>query len=271
MSRWDTISITAHYTAQIWVRNHTPWAWRFNTSRGRLMYHASAPLFDFMTRAGLTTPPEFCIQRHRIIDARLPDLAPVQLVELAGGLSPRCLAHAQKWGIPCVDVDLPAMVRAKKQLLGPSVPQSYHQRAVDLIECDDYAAALQDVLLRQTPTVVITEGILPYFSMAHQAQIFAKIARLLRWCGGGTYLTDVHHQDEVDRLGAPAAFFRWGLHLISRTEQEALIPNFSEGQLMLQEAGFSDVVGLHPSQWHEALNLPMLRKDSGLMIYEAKI
>ena len=271
MSRWDSISITAHYTAQIWVRNQNPWAWRFDTPRGRLMYHASKPLFDAMTRVGLTTPPEFCIQRHRILDARLPDLKPVQLIELAGGLSPRCLAYAQKWGVPCVDVDLPAMVEAKRSMVGPDAPEHYRQGALDLIASEDYAADLQDVLVRGAPTVVITEGILSYFSMAHQQRIFDKIAALLRWCGGGTYMTDIHHQDEVDRLGLAAAVFRWGLHKISRTEQEALIPNFGEGQQMLEQAGFDQVVGLHPNQWHEELSLPLLRKDSGLMIYEARL
>ncbi len=271
MSRWDSISITAHYTAQIWVRNKNAWSWRFDTPKGRLMYHASKPLFDAMTRLGLTTPPEFCVQRHRIMDARLPDLSPVQLVELAGGLSPRCLAYAQKWGVRCVDVDLPAMVEAKRKLLGGDVPEHYHQASLDLIESKDYAADLQDVLLPETPTVVITEGILSYFSMTHQQQIFDRIAALLRWCGGGTYLTDIHHQDEVDRLGLAAAFFRWGLHKISKTEQQALIPNFGKGQSMLSSAGFEEVVGLHPNQWHEELSLPLLRKDSGLMIYEASL
>lgn len=271
MSRWDSISITAHYTAQIWVRNKDAWAWRFDTSKGRLMYHASKPLFDAMTWVGLTTPPEFCVQRHRIMDARLPDLAPVQIIELAGGLSPRCLAYAQKWGVPCVDVDLPNMVQAKRAMLGDDVPEHYHQAALDLIASDDYAADLQGVLVQGAPTVVITEGILSYFSVDYQQRIFDKIAALLRWCGGGTYMTDIHHQDEVDRLGLAAAVFRWGLHKISDTEQTALIPNFGVGQQMLESAGFSDVVGLHPNQWHEELSLPLLRKDSGLMIYEAKV
>ena len=146
-----------------------------------------------------------------------------------------------------------------------------HSYILDLIASDDYVADLRGVLVQGAPTVIITEGILSYFSMDQQQRIFDKIAALLRWCGGGTYMTDIHHQDEVDRLGSAAALFRWGLHKLSDTEQTALIPNFGAGQQMLAAAGFSDIVGLHPNQWHEELSLPLLRKDSGLMIYEAKI
>lgn len=271
MSRWDSISITAHYTAQIWVRARLAWAWPFDTSRGRLMYHSTKPLFSSMTRAGLTTPPEFCIQRHRIMDARLPELRPAQVVELAAGLSPRGLAFAHRHRVPCLDVDLPSMVAAKKSMLAGRAPEHYAQHPLDLLASEDYARDLQPALQRVAPTVVITEGLLPYFSADQVQQIFDRIAALLRWCGGGTYLTDIHHQDAVDRLGPTAKLFRWGLHAFSRTPQKKLIPSFEQGQQMVLAAGFDRAEGHHPSQWHQALSLPLPRKDSGLMIYEAQL
>lgn len=271
MSRWDSISITAHYTSQVWVRNDLPWAWRFNTLKGRLMYDATKPVFDLTTRKGISTPPIFCIQRHRIIDALLEQLRPAQVVELAGGLSPRCLAYSHKSGVPCVDVDLPGMVRVKARRVGPDAPDSYHLRPLDLVESTDYARDLGDVIQRQTPTVVITEGILPYFSEELQQLIFQRVADLLRFCGGGTYLTDVHHQEAVDRLGKLAAVFRWALHHISGTQQISLIPDFATGQQMMQQAGFTHVRCHRPVEWQQYLGLPQQVLDSGMTVYQARI
>ena len=269
MSRWDSISITAHYTGQIWVRAGMPWSWPFDTWRGRVMYNLSEPLFNAATRAGLNTPLQFCLQRHRILDHLVEQHRPAQMVELAGGLGPRSLAFSQKLGVPCLDVDLPDMVAFKQHLLGDVAPPSYQQRPLDLIASDDYVADLGEALQRVSPTVVVTEGLLPYFDSPQRQHIFEQIAALLRWCGGGAYLTDMHHQEAVDRMGPVGFAFRTALHHMTDTVQATLIQNMDEGRGVMQAAGFSQVSGHDPADYVDSLGVVVKDTSSGLTIYEA--
>jgi hypothetical protein len=271
-SEWDSISITAHYTAQVWARQHLPWAWHFDTLKGRIFYSAVQPLCLLASRFGITAPPDFLVQRHRIIDALVERLAPAQLIELAGGLSPRGLACSQRHGLHAIDVDLEAVVRLKASLVEKVAPPGYHLRALDLIASQDYARDLEPALQQVRPTVVITEGILPYFSIDQQRHVFSCIAGLLHSCGGGTYLTDIHHQDEVDRLPLGLArIFRWGLHQISRSPRNPMIPNFELGERLLLEAGFHRVRAHRPSDWEQELDLPHRELGSGLHVYESTV
>lgn len=271
MSRWDSVAPTAHYTAQIWVRDHLPWAHVFDTPLGRAMYSATLPAFELASRAGFTTPMAFCVQRHRVIDALIDALRPAQVVELGGGLSPRCLALAHKLGIPAVDVDLPAMVRAKAERIGDLGPDGYRLVAMDLLETPDYVAGLGASLRALSPTVVVTEGVLSYFDDAQRRRVFEQVAGLLRRCGGGVYLTDVHHEEAVMRLGPVAALFRRALHRVSGTPQQAFIHDFAAGKAMLLQAGFDAVRGHLPVEYRDALALPTRNLDSGLTIYEATV
>jgi len=271
MSRQSNISTIAHYTAQVWVRDGLPWAWRFDTARGRAMYRALRPLFELAHRAGLPTPELFCIQRHRIIDALLDRLQPRQVLDLAGGLSPRCVAYSHKHGIPCLDVDLPDMVALKGELLGGDAPAGYRLRALDLVASQDLVAGLGAALQREAPTAVITEGLLPYLSGQQQQALFVKLAALLRWCGGGVYLADVHHERDVLRLGPTASAFRRALHQFSGAAQIRLIRDPEQGRAMLQRAGFEGLECHHPADWRLPLGLPVPRQDSGLVVYEATV
>lgn len=271
-SEWDTISITAHYTAQVWARLKLPWAWRFDTPEGRVFFGAVEPLMALAARFGLTTPRDFLAQRHRIIDALVARIRPAQLLDLAGGLSPRCLAYSHKHGLPAVDVDLRAMMARKAELAGPGrLPPTYRQAALDLVASRDYVADLGPALQRVSPTLVITEGILPYFSIEQQRHVFGRVAALLRYCGGGSYLTDVHHQREADRLRGVAAVFRWGLHQIARSPRHPMIPDEPTGRELLRRAGFDEVRVHYPEQWQRELGLRLRRHDAALSIYEGKV
>ena len=269
MARWDSVSITAHCTAQIWIRNKLPGASAFDTLRGRAIYSLAHPLFAAASALGITAPHDFCVQRHRLIDALIERLGPAQLVELGCGLSPRCLAYARASGVPCVDVDLPGMLRAKSRLAGHDLPSTYRQAALDLVASDDYGADLAAVLRRGAHTVVVAEGLLSYFALPTQQKVFDRVAALLAACGGGTFLTDVHHPEEVDRLGAIGTLFRGGLGVLTRTRPGPMIASFEEGQRMLRRAGFSRVVQHHPEDWRHLVDLPVRARGSGLRVYEA--
>jgi O-methyltransferase involved in polyketide biosynthesis len=249
MSRWDTISITAHYTAQVWVRHGIAGAEAFDTLRGRVLYALAHPLFRAASALGVTAPHEFCLQRHRLIDALVDRLAPGQIIELACGLSPRCLARARATGARCVDVDLADMLELKRRLAGPGWPPGYAQAALDLMAGTDYAVALGPTLRRGLPTVVVAEGLLSYFDLDGQQTIFDRVATLLAACGGGSFLADIHHQEDLDRLGLVVPVFRRALGILTRTTPRPMVKSFEQGRAMLRRAGFTDVIAHRPADW----------------------
>ncbi len=263
------ISMTAHYTAQAWVCQGLPWARHFDTAQGRFYRRLLAPVWALGRRMGHTTPQEFLVQRHCIMDALLRRISPIQVVELAAGLSPRCLAFAQEDGIlRCIDADLPEMVATKRSLLPARLPPGYRQAALDLLGRDDYVAQLDRVYLRDAPAVVLTEGILTYFSPEQVAQVLARVAGLLRACGGGTYLTELHHGDQVDAMLLGRAF-RFCLHRLTGVPLRPLVRNRVQAESMFRQAGFDEVKVHHPRDWAAELALPIQPIDSGLRVYEA--
>ena len=48
MSRWETISITAHYTGQVWVQEQLPWAGLFDSFTGRAMHRLIGPMMPHL-------------------------------------------------------------------------------------------------------------------------------------------------------------------------------------------------------------------------------
>ena len=174
-------------------------------------------------------------------------------------------------GVPCLDVDLPAMVRAKADLVGGGAPAGYLGLPLDMIESHDYVADLGAALQRVSPTVVVTEGILSYFDAPRRQHIFDQIGALLRWCGGGAYITDIHHQEAVDRMGPVGFAFRTALHHLTKTVQSRLIQDMDEGRADLQRAGFAEVTGHDPKAYEDALGLVVKDTSVGLTIYEATL
>jgi O-methyltransferase involved in polyketide biosynthesis len=269
MSRWDRISITAHATAHIWARYGLPGAAAFDTWRGRLLYSLAHPFFVTASALGVNAPHEFCLQRHRLIDALLDRIGPQQVIELACGLSPRCLARARATGVRCIDVDLPDLLRLKASLAGPGRPPSYLQAELDLMAAPDYASALGPALRREPRTVVIAEGLLSYLDLDRQQLLFGRVAALLAACGGGCFLTDVHHQEDVDRLGLMVGLFRGALGVLTRSTPHPMIRDLEQGRAMLELAGFGEVTAHRPADWAGELDLPVRRRDSGLRVYQA--
>jgi O-methyltransferase involved in polyketide biosynthesis len=262
-SPWSGISFTAHYTAQVWARHRLPEAWRFDTLFGRRLFLALEPLFAAGRALGFPSVEEVNLARHRTIDALVEERAPAQLVELACGLSPRGLAAARR-GLPSLDLDLPAMVERKAEILRTTggAPDRYRLAALDIVRCEHYARALGPLLLPRAPTLAVAEGILIYLPLAAQRQVFARVAALLRCCGGGIFLAEVHHQLELDRLGWPARAFHEVLARITRTRRARQVADGAQGQRLLREAGFDEVL-LHRPE------LP--GPAAGLHVYEARV
>ncbi len=166
--RLDTssISFTALYTGQVWVR-HGLSEPGFRTPAGALLYGAMTPFEAVGKRLMGGNIRTFLLQRHHLIDARLetliadhPDL---QIVEIACGLSPRgSRLRARHPGIDYVEADLPDMARRKQRLLARqgALGERHRVETVNILVADgDHSvAALLRRLDPARPVAVITEG-----------------------------------------------------------------------------------------------------------------
>ncbi|RYE87297.1 MAG: hypothetical protein EOO75_14665, partial [Myxococcales bacterium] len=120
MSDDHKIGPTAHYTAHAWSRLGLPHARAFATPLGAALFWgfrltAEVPVAWL---PGLPTLEQYLAMRHLTIDAALDAARPDLLVELGAGLSRRGVTWALDRGVEVVEVDLPAMVEAKRRAPG---------------------------------------------------------------------------------------------------------------------------------------------------------
>jgi O-methyltransferase involved in polyketide biosynthesis len=268
MSRWNRVSPTAHYTAQVWHVAGLPWADRFDTRIGRWMHRLSAPSRRLGSVIGMPVLNDVLLQRHRLIDHLLRSREVVQLLELAAGLSPRLAAFCAAGGHG-VDVDLPPMIALKRKLLAP-LPARYAAVALDLLACDDYFAALGEHLSCDAgKTMVVTEGLLPYFGQAQRQMLLERIARLLRAVGGGFYATDLHHVDKSAWQGLAGRMATGFLSRFAGVDRIQFIEGEEQGREIFGNAGFAPVEVVYPAKLADELELP--RVEGALAIYVGHI
>ena len=184
----SSISFTALYTGQVWVRNGLSEPF-FQTRSGALLYGAMSPMEALGKRVLGGNIRTFLLQRHHLIDARLealieqhPDL---QVVEIACGLSPRGCRFRQRFpSITYVEADLPDMADRKRRLLAAKgfLSATHRVAPVNILAEDgpDSVAALLDGLDPARPVAVITEGLINYFSLDTVTPFWGRLAAGLR-------------------------------------------------------------------------------------------
>jgi methyltransferase (TIGR00027 family) len=101
------------------------------------------------------------------------------VINLAAGLDTRPyrldLPHSLRW----IEVDLPALIEEKEELLANAQPRCQLRRIkVDLTDTQARVAALQDALGPSTQALVIAEGLLVYLDDAQVRDLSRDIAAL---------------------------------------------------------------------------------------------
>jgi O-methyltransferase involved in polyketide biosynthesis len=194
-----SISPTAHYTGETWVRNglsHPELA----TWQGRL-FHGTLALPNAASRMlGGPTLEGLLLARHRIIDALLDDLIQggvSQVIEAACGMSPRGWRFSERYGdrLTYVEADLPPMAHRKREALARMGSLGDHHRVADLDVLRDGGpeslAALAETMDPDKGLAIITEGLLVYFDDATVEALWARLAKVLRPFSTGVYLSDL--------------------------------------------------------------------------------
>lgn len=253
----ETISPTAHYTGETWVRNglsHPELA----TWQGRVFHRALAlPLAASKTLGGPTLNGPL-LARHRIIDSILDDLIEggiSQVVEVACGMSPRGWRFSERYGdrLTYIEADLPGMAQRKREALARMDSLTDRHRVVDLDVLrdggPDSLEALVETLDPAEGLAIVTEGLLVYLDDETVDALWARIARALGRFTQGAYLADLRFADDGRTLPDRAfglilgAFVRGKIHAYRGDEASA--------EAALRNAGF-DQARLHRGDRHPA-------------------
>ena len=243
------ISFTAHYTGYIWYQlgwSHAALASRKGHRLATLMH----PLELLMERYVGGSMRSTLKQRHTLIDRQLdrlldqhPDL---QILEIAAGLSPRGWRYRQRHqGLVFVEADLPEMAEAKRVALATIESPTPRIEAVDL-----FADDLQKLLAQfdqSKPLVIISEGLVNYFSKDLLVQLWGQLAEQLSQFPIGVYLTDIYPEPIKHRL----AQLIWNAsRLLKFMSRSAFAFHFTapdELREFMNDAGFHQVKIFQPT------------------------
>ncbi|MEK7432174.1 MAG: class I SAM-dependent methyltransferase [Cyanobacteriota bacterium] len=195
--------------------------------------------------------------RHRAIDYFIfSKFHYKQIVELACGLSPRGMTFAENPEFNYIEADLDKMLKTKKNLVEKIYSDKKIQRknhnfvSLDILKDNIFEKVKKHV--SKEKTVVITEGLTPYFDMENLKKIFLNISSFLRANDGGVYICDIYHNEDLKKNHAKLINLPINLMGIKFF---ADIDNSDEGQEFLKECGFDFVETFNPLNFAKQLGL----------------
>lgn len=260
-----TISPTAHYTGETWVRNGLSHP-QLATWQGRMLHLGFALPLAASKAVGGPTLDGLLLARHRIIDAILDDLirgGVSQVVEVACGMSPRGWRFTERFEqLTYVEADLPGMAQRKREALARMESLTDRHRVVDLDVLQESGTgsleALVETLDPAAGLVVISEGLLTYLDDDTVNALWARLATALGRFDKGAYLSDLRFAKGGQ--GLPERTFDIVLGAFVRGRVHPYRGDEAMAERDLRGAGFEQV-SLHPGDRHPAA--AAVRDDPG--------
>lgn len=253
----ESVSPTAHYTGETWVRNGLSHP-QLATRQGRMLHRGFAlPLAASKALGGPTLDGPL-LARHRIIDSILDDLIRggiTQVVEVACGMSPRGWRFTEQFGerLTYVEADLPGMAQRKRDALArmESLTDRHRVTALDVLQegGPDSLEALVETLDPAEGLVIITEGLLVYLEDDIADALWARFATALGRFDKGVYLSDLRFARGDP--GLPERTFDLILGAFVRGMVHPYRGDEATAEAALRSAGFEEV-RLHRGDKHPA-------------------
>lgn len=274
----SSISFTALYTGHVWQAYQLSDDIFYNHT-GNLFFHLLAP-FEYLgkkiTGGNIRT---FLLQRHILIDhlvtQAIEQEGVTQILEIACGLSPRGLRFRKKYDIHYVEADLPEMAANKHRLLARHgllgskhqvVPLNIlHEQSNDSLE-----SIIQQHFDTRQPLLVITEGLINYFSLPTISQFWQRLATTLQQFPQGIYLTDNYPLMEDHPFRKTMRGLGGLLGTISRSNVNFHFERDDETQSHFSALGFTNTRIHNPADYYDTLSMPQSRGQSLVRIIEAR-
>lgn len=275
----SSISFTALYTGHVWYANGLSDP-AFHTRRGSFFYHALAPFEYLGGKIAGGNIRTFLLQRHYLIDQQvrhaIQQYGVNQILEIACGLSPRGVRlRRENPALHYVEADLPGMAARKHRLLSASNTLSDKHQVVPLnIFAEHGIEALENVVARcfdrRQPLLVITEGLVNYFSLDSMTPFWARLQTLLASFPAGIYLTDnypLFHDHPFHRTMTALGGL---LGTVSRSQVSFHFGSDAEAINCFRSLGFADTRVHNPADYYHDLPIPQSRGNPFVRVIEAR-
>lgn len=248
------ISFTAHYTGYIWYEaglSHPALA----SQLGRRLVQGLRLLENWADDHVGSSMRRTLLTRHRLIDERVDQWLAVhptgQIVELACGLSPRGWRYRRRFpNLTYLEADLPQMAAQKQAALAKLGDTSTSVEAVDLFTSDP-EQGLTGLMAKLDPTrpvLVITEGLINYFSKTMHQRLWRELATALKAFPSGRYLSEINPEPIRHPMARTIWYSSRLLRWLSRSAFAFHYVSPVELTQVLQTVGFQKVEIIQPSQ-----------------------
>jgi|SRR5690554_277438 len=275
----SSISFTALYTGHVWYSNGLS-APAFHTRRGSFFYHAMAPLEYIGEKMAGGNIRTFLLQRHHLIDHlvrnAIEQRGVQQILEIACGLSPRGYRLRQQYPeLNYVEADLPDMAARKHRLLSSQHSLNDQHRVVPVnIFSEEGIDSVENIVDkcfdRSQPLLIITEGLVNYFSLDTLAPFWRRLETLLAGFAGGTYLTDNYPLFDDHPLQRTMKVLGGMLSGVSRSQVSFHFGSDQQAIDCFLGHGFSEAVVHNPSDYYDLLPIPQSRGNPFVRVIEAR-
>jgi O-methyltransferase involved in polyketide biosynthesis len=259
------LSITALYTSQVWAWGRLPCADLLASEDGKRVFDVTnAALALFRRGAPLRLA---LLHRHLMIDHLLRQASATRVVELAAGLSRRGTAVTADPRVHYVEVDLPAVIARKRDLLA----RTSEGRAVlarpnlELVAADVESIELPP-LAGELP-VVIAEGLAMYLDGEARRRLFAKIAAV----AGARFLFDLVPSSEEPPAGWTGRVLEAAMRRFTggrAFERDARTRGDVLGEL--RSAGFTEATAIAAVDVARAWQLPHAEQRTPTVVFSAR-
>lgn len=253
LSKHRHISFTAHYTGYIWYQmglSHPQLA----TSKGKTLATLASPL-EYLAEKYVGGSMRTTLKtRHQMIDEHLIQLIEqypdIQILEIAAGLSPRGWWFREHY--PHIDyreLDLPTMAQEKQQAL-----KQIDSSSPDVLSVDLFTEEFQhtfELFDQQRPLVVISEGLINYFTKPMLQQLIHSIANYGQNFKALHYLTDLYPEPVKNRLAKLIWTSSKLLKVMSRSAFSFHFVSPDEAQSFFYASGFNTVDVIQPTSYFQ--------------------
>jgi len=199
------VGFTALYTSQAWIWGGVPEAELFDSRLARAIFLWITSVYRFARwlRPGMAPIVQALLHRHAMIDRLLERADVDQVLELAAGLSPRGAHVSARAGVVYTEVDLPAMIAAKRELLARSARgREIAVRAnLRFVAGDATGMTFETILDGSRRALVIAEGLHMYLEAGSQRRLWSNVASALGRGAGGTFVFDHFRRASSTRPG----------------------------------------------------------------------
>jgi O-methyltransferase involved in polyketide biosynthesis len=143
--------------------------------------------------------------RYKVTDKIIKEHGITQVLEIAAGLSPRGLSMTRNSDVIYVATDLPQILQEEKEIAQSILAQSnesrpnLHFQAVNALDMESLSKAVT-FFKKDKSLAIITEGLLPYFTMEEKQTLAKNIHKIFSEYSGYWITNEVYSKDALKKI-----------------------------------------------------------------------